>query len=283
MNGLDLFSGIGGISLALSPWVRTVAYCENDEHACGVLLSRMADNQLCRAPIWDDVRTLRKEDLGNTTIDIISAGFPCQDISSAGTRSGVDGERSGLYREVIRLADSIRPEFIFLENVAAIRARGASDVAKDLAAIGYDSRWTTFEAAAVGAPHRRDRWWLLAYANSRAVWQQPEWQQCEPPERGNAIASNATASGQEAIANADGRGLSINGAIDNHDGGLSFRRDNDGRYSLPSWELESAPSSSFRGMDDGVSDRVERLRSLGNSVVPIAARTAFKKLAGLIR
>jgi DNA (cytosine-5)-methyltransferase 1 len=85
MNGLDLFSGIGGISLALEPWVRTVAYCEQDRYAQGVLLSRMRSGGIDRAPIWDDVRTLNKSILPN--IDIIFGGFPCQDISVAGLGS----------------------------------------------------------------------------------------------------------------------------------------------------------------------------------------------------
>jgi len=91
LNGLDLFSGIGGISLALDPWVRTVAYCERDRYAQAVLLSRMRAAQLCAAPIWDDVRTLRFELL--PPIDIITGGFPCQDISVAGAGAGLEGGR----------------------------------------------------------------------------------------------------------------------------------------------------------------------------------------------
>ena len=89
MNGLDLFSGIGGISLALNPWVRTVAYCERDPYAQSVLLSRMQSSHIDYAPIWDDVQTLKGEELPE--IDIISGGFPCQDISVAGNGAGLAG------------------------------------------------------------------------------------------------------------------------------------------------------------------------------------------------
>jgi DNA (cytosine-5)-methyltransferase 1 len=98
-------------------------------------------------------------------IDIIFGGFPCQDISVAGLGKGLEGDRSGLFFEIVRLARECEPRFIFLENVPAIRTRGGERVVKELASIGYDCRWTTLSAAAVGAPHKRERWFLLAHAN----------------------------------------------------------------------------------------------------------------------
>jgi hypothetical protein len=97
VNGLDLFSGIGGITLALSPWVRPVAYCENDRYAQAILLSRQASGDLPIAPIWDDIRTLTYSILPVVKIDIIYGGFPCQDISVAGLGAGLEGKRSGLF------------------------------------------------------------------------------------------------------------------------------------------------------------------------------------------
>lgn len=164
MNGLDLFSGIGGITIALGRWVRPVAYCENDRFAQAVLLSRMADGSLPRAPIWDDVSTLHG-DMLPPDIDIIYGGFPCQDISCAGLQRGLEGERSGLVREIWRLADEIRPRYIFLENVPAIVTAGFDSVLAALAKRGFDARWMCLSAADVGACHLRNRWWLLA-ANS---------------------------------------------------------------------------------------------------------------------
>jgi DNA (cytosine-5)-methyltransferase 1 len=163
LNGLDLFSGIGGLSLALSEWVQPMAYCEIDRYAQGVLLSRMAENQLRKAPIWDDVRTLR----GNTLpiIDIIYGGFPCQDISVAGNGAGLAGERSGLFFEIARLCSELRPAFVFLENVPAITSRGGREVVGTFAALGYDARWCVISAASVGANHKRERWFLLAHTH----------------------------------------------------------------------------------------------------------------------
>src|SRR3954464_11360982 len=106
LNGLDLFSGIGGISLALSEWVRTVAYCDRDRFAQSVLLQRIYEGRLDCAPIWDDVQTLRGEML--PPIDIITGGFPCQDISCAGNGVGLGGSRSGLFFEIMRLAEEIK-------------------------------------------------------------------------------------------------------------------------------------------------------------------------------
>lgn len=168
LNGLDLFSGIGGISIALSPWVKPIAYCENESYAQGVLLSRMAEGYLPVAPIWDDIRTL-KADMLPCRPDIIYGGFPCQDISTAGHGVGLEGERSGLFYEIVRLAEEIKPTFIFLENVPAIRTRGLREVGKQLATLRYDCRWGMLSAYDMGAPHYRERWFLLGYTKHHGL------------------------------------------------------------------------------------------------------------------
>src|ERR1041385_8791532 len=139
MNGLDLFSGIGGITKALEGYVTPVAYCERDRYAIGVLLSRMHSGDLPTAPIWNDVLTLHGAMLPQ--VDIVYGGFPCQDISCAGRGAGLGGERSGLFFEIKRLVREIRPRFVFLENVPAIRLRGGSVITGTLAGLGYDCRW----------------------------------------------------------------------------------------------------------------------------------------------
>jgi DNA (cytosine-5)-methyltransferase 1 len=172
LNGLDLFSGIGGLTRALSDWVRPLAYCENDRYAQAVLLSRMGKGDLPVAPIWDDVRTLRGHnfmDRHSTAIDIISGGFPCQDISCAGNGVGLEGERSSLFFEIIRLCSELRPRFVFLENVPAISIRGLDRVLLEFTALGYDSRWTIVSAGELGADHLRERWFLLAHANGERL------------------------------------------------------------------------------------------------------------------
>lgn len=162
MYGLDLFSGIGGLTKALEGYVEPLAYCENDRYAQSVLLSRMGSGDLPRAPIWDDVRTLKSEML--PAIDIIYGGFPCQDISVAGRGEGLGGERSGLFFEIVRLVSEIQPRFIFLENVSAITVRGAERVIGEFCRLRYDCRWGILSASDVGANHQRERWWLLAHA-----------------------------------------------------------------------------------------------------------------------
>jgi DNA (cytosine-5)-methyltransferase 1 len=167
LNGLDLFSGIGGITIALREWVRPVCYCEIEPYAQGVLLSRMADGSLPSAPIWDDITTLKGKAIPKR-IDIITGGFPCQDISVAGRGAGLEGERSGLFFEIMRLVDELSPRFLFLENVPAILARGGLRVTGEIASRGYDCRWCIVSAAEVGAWHKRDRWWLLAYSRCQS-------------------------------------------------------------------------------------------------------------------
>lgn len=167
MIGLDLFSGIGGISLALKPYVRTRVYCEIEPYCQSVLLQRMQEGHLCQAPIWDDIRTLTAKGVAEVIeddIDIIFGGFPCQDISVAGAGKGLAGERSGLFFEVARLCSEIRPTFVFLENVPAITVRGGLDVVGTLTKMGYDCRWCIISAASVGAMHKRERWFLLAHS-----------------------------------------------------------------------------------------------------------------------
>ena len=124
------------------------------------------------APIWPDVRTLSGKDIP-IPVDLVSAGFPCQDISLAGHGSGLAGERSGLAFEVLRLVREIRPVFVFLENVPAITRRGGLVLVHALAQMGYDTRWGLLSARAVGAWHRRERWWLLAYAHRQGLPGQP--------------------------------------------------------------------------------------------------------------
>lgn len=163
MKVLDLFSGIGGFALGLDrAGMETVAFCEIDEAAKKVLAHRFPT-----IPIFEDVSTLTKEALDNhgITVDVIVGGFPCQDISFAGHGAGLAGERSGLWFEFHRLIQEIKPKYIIAENVAALRSRGLDEVLRSLSEIGYDAEWHCIPASAVGAPHQRDRIWIVAYPN----------------------------------------------------------------------------------------------------------------------
>ena len=167
LNGLDLFSGIGGMSIALREWVKPVIYCEIEPYCQGVLLSRMADESLSNCPIWDDIRTLSGLPF-NGSIDIIYGGFPCQDISITGNGKGLEGKRSRLFFEIIRLLRETGSRFLFLENVPAITKRGGVEIIKILTSMGYDCRWCVISASSVGSVHKRERWFLLANSNSKS-------------------------------------------------------------------------------------------------------------------
>jgi DNA (cytosine-5)-methyltransferase 1 len=275
LNGLDLFSGIGGLTIALAPWVQPIAYCENDRYASAVLLSRMASGDIPAAPIWDDVRTLTR-DMFPSEIDIIYGGFPCQDVSSAGLRKGLEGERTGLFREAIRLVRECKPKFVFLENVQGIK-KFVHTVRGELEALGYDCRDGLLSAAEVGAAHKRNRWWLLAYSNKH---RQPELHasQHELGAERKAPSNSINDGSQESLAYA-ARNRREQGNT-NPTGSRAGIGENErvGRSFLSSW-WNAEPD--VGRVVNGVSARAHRLRGLGNAVVPLQAREAFKRLMGL--
>ena len=161
VNVLDLFSGIGGFSIGLErAGMRTVAFCEIDANARKVLHKHWPN-----VPVFTDVTKLTKDDI-HEKIDVLAGGFPCQDISTAGRGAGLQGSRSGLWFEFHRLIDEIRPRYAIIENVAALRRRGLGEVLRSLAEIGYDAEWHCIPASALGAPHQRDRIWIVAYPHS---------------------------------------------------------------------------------------------------------------------
>ena len=165
MKVLGLFSGIGGFELGLErAGMEIVGMCEIEPYCRAVLRKHWPD-----VPIYEDVRELTGEGLKADGIvpDLICGGFPCQDISEAGNRGGIRGEKSGLWSEVIRLSGEIRPQYIIVENVSALLWRGIEDVLGDLAQIGFDSEWHCIPASAVGAPHLRDRIWIIAYPQGK--------------------------------------------------------------------------------------------------------------------
>lgn len=350
LSGLSLFSGIGGIDVALDEWVRTDAYCEIDPYCQSVLLSRMQEGHLSKAPIWPDVRTLPFRELPK--IDIIFGGFPCQDISIAGAGKGLAGERSGLFFEIVRLCREIRPSFIFLENVPAITFRGGNDVVGAIAALGYDCRWIVISAASVGALHRRERWFLLAYSKhygiiasqdggsvgeSIAQGRQQQPQESEwPAERASSLPGNVANTlrprlqekGAELETTGTARENLFNGNVANAFGerlerqwnrtkcasekqpmftsscndGNTMRESGEqtdketntkqcdweawGEHTGQYWPFESREHwqevvSSMGKCSHGLPFHVDRLKSLGNSVVPQQCRKAFEILMGI--
>ena len=156
---LDLFSGIGGFSLGLerTGGFETVAFCEIEPFPRKVLAKHWLG-----VPQYDDATTADFSALG--PVDLVTAGFPCQDISFAGKGAGIAGERSGLFWHIIRTAGLVGWPKLLLENVAGLLNRGLGEVLGALASVGYDTEWNCIPASAVGAPHRRDRIWITADA-----------------------------------------------------------------------------------------------------------------------
>ena len=161
MNELALFAGAGGGILGghLLGW-NTVCAVERDAYAAQVLAQRQNDRILKPFPIWSDVCSFDGKPWRGV-VDVISGGFPCQDISSAGRGAGIEGEKSGLWSEMARISDEVRPQFVFVENSPLLVGRGLARVVGDLAEIGFDCRWSRVAAKECGAPHKRDRLWLV--------------------------------------------------------------------------------------------------------------------------
>lgn len=266
---LDLFSGIGGFSLGLERTgnFETAAFCEIDKAAQKVLKKHWPN-----VPIFEDVSTLTAKDL-NGTIDVICGGFPCQDISLAGKGAGLEGARSGLWFEFHRLIQEIKPKFVIIENVSALRSRGLDRVLRSLSEIGYDAEWHCIPASAVGAPHRRDRIWIIAYPNNT---------RSGTPEHG--VDENGKTIEQEWKNESFSRisGFCEDVAYPQHGGSqgwlhrrtykeregelgyLGRCRSMDGQPIERWWAIEP----SVGRVANGVSGRTHRLKQLGNAVVP---------------
>lgn len=173
MYTIHLFAGAGGGLLADELLGQTpICAVEIEDYPRRVLLQRQLDGLFPIFPIWDDIRTFRKDnpetspffDRAKSVRDelIIAGGSPCQDISCAGKGEGIDGERSGLWGEMARIIGEIRPKYVFLENSPLLVGRGLIRVLGDLAEVGFDAQWLPLSAENVGAPHKRDRFWLVA-------------------------------------------------------------------------------------------------------------------------
>ena len=245
MQLLDLFSGIGGFSLRLerSGGFKTVAFCEIDPFCRRVLAKHWPG-----VPIYDDVRSLTAERLhaDGIAVDAICGGFPCQDISTANINAvGLAGERSGPWSEYARLVGELRPRYVIVENVAALLGRGLDKVLGDLAALGFDAEWSCVRAADVGAPHVRDRVWLVAY---------PDGQGKHDGSLDAKMASLPT------VGNFDGKGLAFPQA--HHD-----RQEIISPTAIERAAWWDAEPDVVRVVH-GVPARVDRLRALGNAVVP---------------
>ncbi len=259
LNELALFAGAGGgiLSGKILGW-RTVCAVEWEPYPASVLCARQNDGLLPPFPVWDDVQTFD----GNPwrgIVDVVSGGFPCQDISVAGKGAGINGERSGMWRHMARIIGEVRPRFVFVENSPALITRGLGRVLGDLAALGYDCRWTVLGAADVGAPHQRYRFWLVANANGVRKLQS-QGGKC------------------------DERGWIGDGGKDVADSNSAQRQRNECTERIGSqhsdigsagwWESEP----NVGRVANGVAARMDRLKAIGNGQVPLCAATAWSIL-----
>ena len=286
---LDLFSGIGGFSLGLerSGAFETVAFCEINPFARRVLAKHWPG-----VPCFEDIRTLSASALSRAgiAVDAICGGFPCQDISFAGKGAGLGGERSGLWFEYARLIGELRPRFVIVENVGALLGRGLDAVLGTLASLGYDAEWHCIPASAVGAPHRRDRVWIVAHAAGERCGEARKFrlfQSQERASRSGALMADAHGEPRNACgarhADQGARGRDVGG------GGLSENVADPDSAGLEGWPQHRRGSDQWASgsgvwpdaghwrsepnvgrVADGVPCRVDRLRTLGNAVVPQA-------------
>ena len=289
LKGLSLFSGNGGIDLALRDYVETIGYCEIDRYSQHLIASNIEKGYLDFAPIYPDVTRLRGK---RGDCEIIFGGFPCTDISVAGLGKGLEGKRSGLFFEVVRLVQEVRPTFVFLENVPAIRTRGLAKVVETFTEMGYDCRWTCLSAASVGAPHKRERWFFLAYSNSNSNWGQERESLAVQEAMESIIRQNDSPTRQFGRASTDEWGCSMYGydeadKKDVADSNSLWEQSKQDSRELPSdWIADSSwweTQSSVGRVANELPFRMDRIKSCGNGVVPVQVKKAFETLMGISR
>jgi DNA (cytosine-5)-methyltransferase 1 len=277
---LDTFSGIGGFSYAAEHIVggfETVAFVEREPY-CQRILGKHWPN----VPIYDDITTFNPQP---HSADVICGGFPCQDISTAGKQAGIkEGTRSGLFYELMRVIRLVQPRYVVLENVAAILANGLDTVLGELAKAGFDAEWACIPASAVGACHQRDRWWLVAYSQgTRASTDESrvrrlfEGGSIQKPWNSDSQVPLATYANNPRL---EGREPA---SVLQYSPQWSIGTGNSPCARLsPEWTSYVSRPVLCRG-DDGLSGRVDRLKALGNAVVPQVAAIPLARVLELER
>jgi len=263
---LDLFSGTGGFSLGLErAGLKTIAFCEIENYPTRVLNKNWPE-----VPVFPDVKELNGHEFKGS-VDIVCGGFPCQDISFMGSGAGITGDRSGLWGEMCRVIRDVRPKYAIMENVSALLNRGLGDVLRDLAAIGYDAEWYCIPASALGAPHRRDRIWIVAYPADEQRWSGTD--------------QGGDGGGIRVAAENRGCGFAETGSNENvaNSTGVRLQGVRASRNEKPSPLVGKRLFNSYRNggrkrewtsepelgrVAYGVSNGVDRIKALGNAVVP---------------
>jgi DNA (cytosine-5)-methyltransferase 1 len=297
MNELALFAGAGGGILGgkLLGW-RTICAVEWMPYPASVLCARQNDKALESFPIWDDVQTFDGRPWKGI-VDVISGGFPCQDISVAGKGAGIEGERSSMWGHMARIIDEVRPRFVFVENSPLLVTRGLDKVLGDLTEIGYDARWTIMGASDVGAPHQRKRFWMVAHTRHGSGWDlgAPQTRHHPPPQWAT-YPNTLSRSSEQSAPMGDPYSLSLDFGEDVADtsgnrpqglredweasgsAGLCHREGSDQNEGLWGTSDYWAVEPQLGRVADGVACRVERLKAIGNGQVPLCAAEAWRYL-----
>ena len=289
LRELALFAGAGGGILGgkLLGW-RTVCAVENEPYARDVLMARQNDGCLEAFPIWDDVRTFDGRPWRGI-VDVVSGGFPCQDISAAGKGEGIEGDRSGLWSEFARIIGEVRPSFVFVENSPMLASRGLGTVLGDLAAMGFDAEWGVLGAHHSGAPHKRDRIWILARNSDRDSESTQSVDDEAPRMQSLDVSDTDRERRRQKQISELGRG---NSSKSRDDGAQEYVADADraqreGVQRAERIESEHADACSpgwwkfepdVGRVAHGVAARVDRLRCIGNGQVPAVAALAWETL-----
>jgi DNA (cytosine-5)-methyltransferase 1 len=253
----SLFSGIGGFELGLEraiPGLETVWQVEQVEF-CQKVLQKHWPN----AKIYDDVRNINKNNV--EPIDILCGGFPCQDISLAGKGEGINGKKSGLWWEMHRIISELRPRIAIMENVPAITFRGLDTVLGSLSQIGYDAEWTIISAAQFGAPHLRKRWFCVAYPHGQRSRQTRNWGTSPK----NCTGENVFRWRSQKEESSNPNGTSVQGEW--IPSGIQ-QKNTDPDMSFQNYWGQFPSQPPLRDRNDGVPNRLARLRALGNAIVP---------------
>ena len=284
---LDTFAGIGGFSYAAHELVggfETTQFVEIDPF-CQKVLKKHFPN----VPCHDDIKTFTAFP---GQYDVITGGFPCQDISVAGRREGItDQSRSGLFYELIRVIRLVRPKFIVMENVAAILNNGLDIVLGELSEAGYDAEWSIISASSLGAAHRRSRWWCVAYTNdygssSSSIsgfndqtdsGSQKRSQETSKSERSSESSDSGAIQSSTDVTNSNSEGLQRK-ILSKMESGIWSAKHT--RRLDPNWRSYVSKPILPRG-SYGLSNRVDRTKALGNSIVPAVAAIPLQRVHDL--
>ena len=310
MNGLALCSGFGGIELGLESRIdgfKTICHVEGEAYAASLLIKKIQEGKIHEAPVWSDVKTFNGEPWRGK-VDIITGGFPCQPHSSAGKLLGKDDPRN-LWGDVKRIISEVRPRIIFLENVSNINNTIAPSIVGDLAQMGFDAAWCIVRASDVGAPHRRARWFLMAHSYGQSSHKELQRTHRKLPSKGRGLerrkderkaGSESWGKSKNVVPDTDGERRNTD-KLNLRSGELDFegscdkipdtdgKRSGKGRFLLQRSNGAILDSSNQKGwwetepgmgrVVDGVAHWVDRLRGLGNGVVPQQAAYAFDILS----